>query len=88
MRAQGLAIADSPEGPFVKHEMNPIINSGHETCVFPWGEGLVALAAETWRTGGAGERSAQELDEELEEAQAASIVVFLGSLTDKERAGE
>ena len=44
VRAQGLAIADSPEGPFVKHEMNPIINSGHETCVFPWGEGLVALA--------------------------------------------
>ncbi len=44
VRAQGVAIADSPKGPFVKHEMNPIINSGHETCVFPWGEGLVALA--------------------------------------------
>jgi hypothetical protein len=44
VRAQGLAIADSPEGPFIKHELNPVINSGHETCVFPWGEGLAALA--------------------------------------------
>ena len=44
VRAQGVAIAENPEGPFVKHDLNPIINSGHETCVFPWGEGLVALA--------------------------------------------
>ena len=44
VRAQGVVIADNPEGPFVKHELNPIINSGHETCVFPWKEGLVALA--------------------------------------------
>ena len=29
-----------------------------------------------------------QLDEELDEAQVASIVAFLGSLTDKQRAGE
>ena len=44
VRAQGVAIADRPEGPFIKHALNPIINSGHETCVFPWGKGLAALA--------------------------------------------
>jgi len=44
VRAQGVAIADNPEGPFVKHELNPVINSGHETCVFPWKDGLAALA--------------------------------------------
>lgn len=43
VRAQGAALADRPEGPFVKHELNPLLNSGHETCVFPWGPGLVAL---------------------------------------------
>ena len=42
-RAQGVALADKPEGPFVKHELNPLLNSGHETCVFPWQAGLVAL---------------------------------------------
>ena len=43
IRAQGLAIADAPFGPFVKCPLNPVINSGHETCVFPFKEGMAAL---------------------------------------------
>lgn len=43
VRAQGLAIADSPEAGFEKHLLNPILNSGHETCLFPYKEGLAAL---------------------------------------------
>jgi hypothetical protein len=31
----GLAIADAPEGPFVKHPLNPVMNSGHEVSLFP-----------------------------------------------------
>lgn len=44
-RAQGLAIADHPFGPFVKHPLNPVINSGHETALFPFKEGLAALVS-------------------------------------------
>ncbi len=43
VRAQGVAIADSPEGPFVKHELNPLLNSGCETFLFPYEEGIVAV---------------------------------------------
>ena len=43
IRAQGVAIADTPEGPFVKSPLNPVINSGHETCLFPFYEGIAAL---------------------------------------------
>jgi len=43
VRAQGVAIADSPEGPYIKHPMNPILNSGHETCLFPYKEGIAAI---------------------------------------------
>ncbi len=39
----GVAIADKPEGPFVKSALNPVTNSGHETCLFPYGEGLLAI---------------------------------------------
>ena len=45
VRAQGLAIADHPFGPFVKHPLNPVINSGHETALFPFKEGLAALVS-------------------------------------------
>ncbi len=45
VRAQGLAIADDPFGPFVKHPLNPVINSGHETALFPFKEGLAALVS-------------------------------------------
>lgn len=39
----GVAIADKPEGPFVKSPLNPVTNSGHETCLFPYGKGLLAI---------------------------------------------
>ncbi|MCY3572901.1 MAG: family 43 glycosylhydrolase [Chloroflexi bacterium] len=39
----GVAIADQPDGPFVKSPLNPLTNSGHETCLFPYGEGLLAI---------------------------------------------
>ncbi len=45
VRAQGLAIADDPLGPFVKHPLNPVINSGHETALFPFREGIAALVS-------------------------------------------
>ncbi len=43
VRMQGLAIADHPFGPFRKHPLNPVINSGHETTLFPFKEGIAAL---------------------------------------------
>lgn len=43
VRLQGLAIADDPLGPFHKHPLNPVINSGHETTLFPFGSGIAAL---------------------------------------------
>ncbi|WP_218972250.1 glycoside hydrolase family 117 protein [Labilibaculum filiforme] len=39
----GVTIADSPEGPFVKHPLNPVMNSGHETILFPFKEGVAAI---------------------------------------------
>lgn len=45
VRAQGLAISDHPLGPFIKHPLNPIINSGHETSLFPFREGIAALVS-------------------------------------------
>lgn len=42
--AHGLAIAEDPLGPFVKHPLNPVLNSGHETTYFPFKEGIAALA--------------------------------------------
>ncbi len=41
--AGGLAIADSPEGPFVKCDKNPVLNSGHEVSLFPFREGVAAM---------------------------------------------
>ncbi|MFY0602218.1 MAG: family 43 glycosylhydrolase [Cyclobacteriaceae bacterium] len=42
--AQGLAIAENPLGPFTKHPLNPVLNSGHETTYFPFKGGVAALA--------------------------------------------
>jgi hypothetical protein len=39
----GVAIADGPEGPFVKHRTNPIQNSGHETMYWPYRGGVASL---------------------------------------------
>jgi hypothetical protein len=43
VRMQGLAIAEDPLGPFRKHPLNPVINSGHETTLFPFKQGIAAL---------------------------------------------
>ncbi len=45
VRAQGVAVADDPTGPFVKSPLNPVINSGHETCLWPWKGGVAALVS-------------------------------------------
>jgi len=45
VRAQGVAIADDPMGPYVKPDINPVLNSGHETCLFPWKEGIAAIVS-------------------------------------------
>ncbi len=43
IRMQGLATADDPLGPFTKHPLNPVINSGHETSLFPFKGGMAAM---------------------------------------------
>ena len=45
IRAQGVAIADHPAGPFEKSPLNPVINSGHETCLWPFESGIAALVS-------------------------------------------
>ena len=39
----GVAIADKPTGPYVKSPYNPISNSGHEICVWPYNGGIASL---------------------------------------------
>ncbi len=39
----GVAVSDSPTGPFVKSEYNPITNTGHEVCVWKSGEGIAIM---------------------------------------------
>jgi len=41
--AWGVARSDKPEGPFLKSTLNPVTNSGHETCLFPYGGGVLAI---------------------------------------------
>jgi len=43
IRMQGLATATHPLGPFEKHALNPVINSGHETTLFPFEKGIAAF---------------------------------------------
>ncbi|MFY0689211.1 MAG: family 43 glycosylhydrolase [Cyclobacteriaceae bacterium] len=43
IRMQGLATANHPLGPFTKHPLNPVLNSGHETTMFPFQTGMAAL---------------------------------------------
>ena len=38
-----VAIADHPKGPYVKSPFNPISNSGHEICVWPYNGGVALL---------------------------------------------
>jgi hypothetical protein len=39
----GVAIADDPKGPYMKSPFNPISNSGHEICVWPYSGGIASL---------------------------------------------
>lgn len=39
----GVAISDHPEGPYVKSESNPITNTGHEVCVWPYKDGIAII---------------------------------------------
>ena len=39
----GVAISDKPEGPYRKSPYNPITNSGHEVCVWPYQGGIAAM---------------------------------------------
>ena len=41
--SMGLAIAEKPEGPFIKHALNPVSASGHEALVWPYKEGVATL---------------------------------------------
>ncbi|CAD77969.1 MAG TPA: xylosidase [Rhodopirellula baltica] len=43
----GLAIADKPEGPYVRHESNPVIPGNHEVLVWPQGKGVAAMIGTT-----------------------------------------
>lgn len=39
----GVAISDKLKGPYVKSPYNPLTNSGHEVCVWPYRRGIAAL---------------------------------------------
>jgi beta-xylosidase len=39
----GVAIAEKPEGPYIKHKNNPLVAGGHEVLVWPHGKGVGAL---------------------------------------------
>ncbi|MFC2113500.1 glycoside hydrolase family 117 protein [Bacteroidota bacterium] len=41
-----VAMADKPEGPFVKSELNPVLVAGHEVVVFPYRQGVCALVTQ------------------------------------------
>ncbi|XPF93353.1 glycoside hydrolase family 117 protein [Colwellia sp. RE-S-Sl-9] len=72
VRMQGLAIADNPLGPFTKHPLNPVLNSGHETSLFPFKEGVAALII---RDGN--ERSTIQYAEDWVNFNIASVVELM-----------
>jgi hypothetical protein len=39
----GVAIADRPEGPFVRSNLNPVVCGGHEVMIFPYKSGVCAI---------------------------------------------
>lgn len=39
----GVAIADRIEGPYIRSSLNPITNSGHETCLWLHADGVAAM---------------------------------------------
>lgn len=36
----GVAIAEKPEGPYIKHKDNPLVSGNHEVLVWPQGQGV------------------------------------------------
>jgi hypothetical protein len=40
--AWGVAVADQPEGPYIKSPYNPVTNSGHEVCIWSYQNGIAA----------------------------------------------
>ena len=40
---QGVAIAEKPEGPYRKHEANPLVRGGHEVLAWPHHRGIALL---------------------------------------------
>lgn len=59
-----LALADAPTGPFVKYP-HPVIDSGHEVCVWPHGDGVAALISPTGPQGSTVQYSADGLHFDL-----------------------
>jgi len=43
----GLAIADNPQGPYVRVKENPVIPGNHEVLVWPQGKGVAAMIGTT-----------------------------------------
>ena len=43
----GVAIADQPSGPYIKHQSNPVIAGNHEVLVWPQGAGVAAMIGTT-----------------------------------------
>lgn len=44
--AMGVAIANNPEGPYVRSELNPVLMGGHGTTVWPHGSDVCAMFPE------------------------------------------
>jgi predicted GH43/DUF377 family glycosyl hydrolase len=42
----GVARSSDPLGPWTKHAENPVLESGHEVCVWPHGDGVGCLVSE------------------------------------------
>ncbi|MBK1853808.1 family 43 glycosylhydrolase [Verrucomicrobiaceae bacterium 5K15] len=43
----GVAIAEKPGGPYIKHPKNPVIPGNHEVLVWPQGKGVAAMIGST-----------------------------------------
>jgi len=39
----GVAVSDHPEGPYMKHPLNPVLNSGHEVWMWPYKDGVASI---------------------------------------------
>jgi beta-xylosidase len=42
----GVAIANKPEGPYIRYDNNPVLDSGHEVCVWPNSGGVYSLVCD------------------------------------------